>query len=487
MSAENRINMKAIVVDDEPVIKDIVTTLLDLNGYAVSAFEDSLEALENAKKVKYNVIISDYYMPRMNGIDLIQKIKETNPYIASILITGVGSERTVIEAFTKGNVNNYVIKPFNNSELLRIIRLAIREQEIKIKEDKFQDKFKEQLKKATKRLNEKNKLLRTLSITDSLSGLYNHRYFQKRMKEEFLRAKRYDLPLSCLMIDIDDFKKVNDTYGHQVGDRTIVEFAGILNSSIRTIDIAARYGGEEFAVLLPQIEIEGAKNVAERFRKNVESHAFLRTDKSFNITASIGVASYPNDDMKSDEDLLKIADNSLYRAKNIGKNKVVVHTILGEEIIGGTEFLTMAEKWNILSDITAIFNRTLSIDDALKTFLGKMRDIYSKSNIDESYSVILINKNGELSRNIHTGENENYNAVMMAKAQEAVRTRKIQIYHSGNNETPLSSIPVITDEGTENEKVIAVLNIGAVIDDRNFLRDITNILSIAIKGGREKK
>src|SRR3989338_5681371 len=115
-------------------------------------------SVENEGHIKA-IIVEDYFMPGINGIELIQKIKEVHPYIASVLITGVGSEQTVIDAFTKGNVNSYVTKPFNNEELLRILRLAVKEQKIKLKEDKFHTELKSQIKEATKQLKEKNKQL----------------------------------------------------------------------------------------------------------------------------------------------------------------------------------------------------------------------------------------------------------------------------------------------------------------------------------------
>src|SRR3989337_3136733 len=130
-----------------------------MEGYSVSPFDNGLDAIKEAKKSKYNIIISDYFLPHMNGIELIQKVRELHPYIASILITGVGDEQTVIDAFTKGHVNSYITKPFNNEEILRIARLALKEQEIKQKEDSFQEELKEKVKEATKQLEEKNELL----------------------------------------------------------------------------------------------------------------------------------------------------------------------------------------------------------------------------------------------------------------------------------------------------------------------------------------
>jgi diguanylate cyclase (GGDEF)-like protein len=514
MAKENKNHIKALVIDDEPFIKNILAILLEMEGYRVSSFDSGLDAIEEAKKSKYDIIISDYFLPHIDGIELIQKIRELHPYIASILITGVGDEQTVIDAFTKGHVNSYITKPFNNEEILRIARLALKEQEIKLKEDRFQEELKEKVKEATKQLKEKNDLLeeeekktkelyeklkeeerlikkknillQKLSVTDGLTGIYNHRYFQKRIKEEFIRAKRYNFPLSCLMIDLDDFKVLNDAHGHQVGDRILTEFSMILNNSIREVDMAARYGGEEFVVLLPQIDIDGAANMAERFRMAVELHKFFGTDKPFNITISIGVATYPAGDIKTDRELLKAADTSLYRAKNTGKNRVVIHTATGEKAIGGGEILTTTEKRKLLSDITMLLNRNVSLNELLKLFLDRLKEAYDiRPDSDMLYAIMLIAKDGEPYNFISTGVNGNYKEEILKSAKEVVKSREVYLFHAENDGKAFSAIPIITDPGTDDEDVIGVLNISTTIEDKSFIKDISNILSIAIKGAKK--
>ena len=514
MTAKSKNQIKALVIDDEPFIKNILTILLEMEGYTVMSFDSGLDAIEEAKKSKYNIIISDYFLPHMNGIELIQKVRELHPYIASILITGVGDEQTIIDAFTKGHVNSYLTKPFSNEEILKITRLALKEQEIKLKEDRLHEELQEQIKEATRQLKEKNKLLKEkekkakelyeklekeqklvknknillqkLSVTDGLTDLYNHRYFQRRIKEEFIRAKRYSLPLSCLMIDLDDFKILNDTHGHQVGDRILTEFAMVLNNSIRQVDMAARYGGEEFVVLLPQIDTEGASNMAERFRMAVELHRFSGTGKQFNITVSIGAATYPAGDIKIERDLLRAADTALYRAKNTGKNRVVVHTPMGEKAIGGGgELLTIAEKRKLLSDITMLLNRNVGLNELLKIFLNRLKEAYDIGpDSDMLYAIMLIAKNGEPFNFISTRVNGNYKEDILKSAKEVVKSREMYLFNTKDNEKVFSAIPIITDPGTSDESVIGVLNISTTIEDKNFIKDISNILSIAIKGAK---
>jgi len=157
------------------------------------------------------------------------------------------------------------------------------------------------------------------SVTDGLTGLYHHKYFELRLKEELDRAKRYGMPLTLVMIDIDFFKKVNDTYGHTKGDMVLEQVAGLLREKTRLSDIVARYGGEEFAVILPNIPHMNALLVAERFRKTVEEHDF----NGLRITISLGIGHYAGTDEDIDQKTLtELADKALYRAKDHGRNRV---------------------------------------------------------------------------------------------------------------------------------------------------------------------
>ncbi len=162
-----------------------------------------------------------------------------------------------------------------------------------------------------------------LATTDGLTGLYNHRLFQEKLTEELRRLNRYAEPSSLMLTDIDFFKKINDTYGHPVGDMVLKNVAGIIRETIRDIDVAARYGGEEFAVILPRTDAEGAKKIAERLRKNVMGRTFSADGVSFKITISIGIAVAPID-AKDKKDLVDRADQALYHAKHNGRNQTVL-------------------------------------------------------------------------------------------------------------------------------------------------------------------
>jgi diguanylate cyclase (GGDEF)-like protein len=167
--------------------------------------------------------------------------------------------------------------------------------------------------------------LEKLAITDYLTGIYNVRYLYHRIIEEFSRCQRYRLPISCLMIDIDFFKKINDEYGHKTGDEVLKEFARQLKKHTRKSDVLARYGGEEFILLLPQTALDGANAEAERIREYIENHRFRGLKSKGRLTVSIGIATYPHLKIKTHDDLISYADNALFNAKQSGRNRVATY------------------------------------------------------------------------------------------------------------------------------------------------------------------
>ncbi|MBF0543453.1 MAG: sensor domain-containing diguanylate cyclase [Candidatus Riflebacteria bacterium] len=167
-----------------------------------------------------------------------------------------------------------------------------------------------------------------LAFTDPLTSLYNHRFFQETLAEEFIRAKRYSKPLSLMILDIDHFKIFNDTWGHIVGDKVLIHSAEIFQHSLREkIDVVARYGGEEFAVILPETSIDGAKVFAERIRHRMEECPLELNQKSLKVTISIGIASTAIPHLEKPSELIEAADKALYEAKNSGRNRVVLYEV----------------------------------------------------------------------------------------------------------------------------------------------------------------
>jgi diguanylate cyclase (GGDEF)-like protein len=167
--------------------------------------------------------------------------------------------------------------------------------------------------------------LERLSITDGLTQIHNRRYFQDRLREEFRRAQRYDDALSLILIDLDHFKRLNDTYGHPVGDIVLCDVAGALQRSVRETDLLARYGGEEFAILLPRTPLAGALTVAERVWREVSALQTGGSQQSLRVTASVGVSSFPHHAVTNPDQLVRTADQALYRSKSEGRNRISLH------------------------------------------------------------------------------------------------------------------------------------------------------------------
>jgi two-component system, cell cycle response regulator len=174
------------------------------------------------------------------------------------------------------------------------------------------------------KLNREKTRLESFAITDYLTGIYNIRYFYNRIEEEFSRTVRYRLPLSCIMFDIDHFKRINDNFGHRVGDIILREFAQLVKVHTRRSDVFARYGGEEFILLLPQTPVKGAVAEAERIRIAIKEHQFDAIRKKIDIAVSIGIACSPHKKIKNYDDLINLADNAMFVAKKKGRDRIVV-------------------------------------------------------------------------------------------------------------------------------------------------------------------
>ena len=166
-----------------------------------------------------------------------------------------------------------------------------------------------------------------LAVTDGLTGISNRPNMEQTLRSEFERSMRYGAPLSVVLLDVDHFKVVNDTYGHQKGDEILVAVASLLKKFCRANDIAARYGGEEFLMILPQSSAQGAFKIAERVREEMMKLNFTDQESNFNVTTSCGVAELDRDDMKSADQLISAADHALYEAKNSGRNKTIIGSI----------------------------------------------------------------------------------------------------------------------------------------------------------------
>ena len=270
------------------------------------------------------VVVSDQRMPSMTGTDFLARVVETHPDPVRILMTAHTDVDTVLEAINRGHVYNFVTKPWEPAELRLILRRSIEHYDLTTA---LRQKSRE-LARAYAELEVAHKeqvRLYEQVITDEKTGLRNYHFFRVRLREELERVRRYGGDLAVAMIDIDDFKKLNDTQGHVIGDLVLAELARILAAGLRAVDIVARYGGEEFSYILPMTSLEGGRTTAERVRARVADTLFLADRGTpIRMSVSFGIAAYPHAAVSGIEDLLQRADAALYKAKAKGKNRVAV-------------------------------------------------------------------------------------------------------------------------------------------------------------------
>ena len=292
-------NKTILIVDDTISNLDILMELLD--EYDLIDATNGKDALEILSTEHIDLILLDIMMPEMDGYEVCSRIKsqDDTKNIPIIFITAKTDEESISKAYDVGG-SDYIRKPFFPKELFARIKKELRLEEV-ISELKY------------------------LSVIDPLTKLYNRRFFIDSSKTVLELAKRERTPLSLMMIDIDKFKNVNDTYGHQVGDEVLKLLAKIMKSRQRKSDMSCRYGGEEFIVLLPNTSIEEAESVAEELRESVEqSHFELSMKESVKFTISIGLSTVQLENEGSIEKVLKRADDALYEAKESGRNRVQV-------------------------------------------------------------------------------------------------------------------------------------------------------------------
>ena len=298
-----------LIAEDNPVSRKLMEVTLRQAGYEVVSTENGLKALEIFEKHFFPIILTDWGMPEMDGLELCRAIRKrpSKGYVFIFLITARDSKKDIIVGLEAG-ADDYLTKPFDRFELIARLKTALRILE---------------LEKSLKDAYEK---IRILSITDKLTGCYNRTYMDEYLAKEITRAKRYGRPISLVMADIDHFKRVNDTYGHQAGDLILKDFAVSIKKGLRNdVDWIARYGGEEFLMVLPETDYNNAMSSAERLRKIVAESTSSYNGIEISITASFGVAGFSplkSDETMTHEAIIDRADKALYQAKNDGRNRV---------------------------------------------------------------------------------------------------------------------------------------------------------------------
>ena len=321
-----------LCVDDEVMVTGSLRTFLEQHlkeVHLIEIAESAEEALEvadelHADGIELQVVIADYIMPNIRGDELLVEIHRRHPKTKTIMLTGQSDVSGVKRAINEAGLYRFLEKPWHNDDLLLTLRGAItaytHERTLEHQNEalkRMNEELEAKVAERTRELALKNRELERLSSTDRLTGLNNRLRLDEACVQELSRAQRYDTPFAVILLDVDKFKSVNDTHGHQVVDRVLMGIATILQQNVRASDILGRWGGEEFLVICPETDGTGGLKLAEHLRGKIEGHLFPHIGSK---TSSLGVSEYRSGD--SIESLLARADCALYRAKGKGRNRV---------------------------------------------------------------------------------------------------------------------------------------------------------------------
>ncbi len=310
-------DFEVLLAEDDPVTLLTTRRFLQKSGYRVTTVDNGQAAFAALREHFFPIVITDWEMPELDGPALCRQIRATSfpGYVYTLLLTARTSRDHILAGLEAG-ADDYLTKPLDEAQLIARLKTAHRIIELE------------------RRLTSANEQAIKLSITDALTGCFNRRHFMSEFPRELDRSRRFGTPVSLVMCDIDHFKRINDTHGHQTGDEVLRAVAQVFRNTIRpTTDWITRYGGEEFAVILPGTDLKGAMILAERLRQNLAMHDIAIPQGVLRATASFGVASelrvWPAEGATA-EQFLAAADVCLYASKRAGRNRVS-----GPEALGG--------------------------------------------------------------------------------------------------------------------------------------------------------
>lgn len=285
-------DINILIIEDQPEAAKLLENTLKGVGYKVWVTEDPRQGIRLLRSTLFAVVITELRSGIMNGVEVTRAVHKITPFTNVIVITAYSFINSAVEAMEAG-AYGYITKPFNTSEIRIVVSRAV-ERFYLLSTDAERDYYQE------------------LSAVDGLTGVYNHRYFSALLSNELQTLRRYPGKLSLVMIDLDNFKSYNDTYGHPAGDELLRKAAEVFKKSVREGDVVCRYGGEEFVIVLFRTPKKGAEFVAERILSQVRLY--------LPVTVSMGIATYP-EDAEDAQTLVEKADAALYQAKHSGKNR----------------------------------------------------------------------------------------------------------------------------------------------------------------------
>ena len=293
------------MVEDSRLSLEVYAQRLERRGYTVASAVSAEEARVRLDEAQPDIVLLDVFMPKVSGFEFLRELR-SSPRTSTtpvILISALSDTKHIVEGLELG-ANDYVTKPIVMPILTARMEALLRSQEL------------------VRRLEVQTELLSKLAAFDDLTGAYNRRSMFHHLEAELSRCKRYGRSVSVLMVDIDHFKRVNDSHGHLVGDQALRSIAQIMQTELRAMDLLCRYGGEEFCAILPETNHPGAARAAERLRSAVERTAIEHEVVKLSLTVSVGGASWSNPAGNEVPDLLARADEALLEAKRGGRNCV---------------------------------------------------------------------------------------------------------------------------------------------------------------------
>lgn len=318
-------NLKILIIEDDADQRELIReTLQDRFGPGtVMAVGTGSEAL--ALEVEsFDIVLCDFNLPDSSGMEVLQAVRR-RCHTPFIMVTGENVGQIAIEAIQKG-ATDYIVKM---GDYLFTIPLVVEKNLTVAKVLRENDTLRKELESALAEVRDKNaqlelSLLRVeeLAATDPLTGLYNRRHFSRVIDQMFAEAQRYGQDLACVMIDLDGYKQLNDSYGHQVGDHLLVLAGKVIAANMRRMDVAARYGGDEFVLLLPHATCEEAVQVVQRIRDDYKNASAAPLNRATGVTMSVGVVSLCQQYPTGADQLVAMADAALYRAKSAGRDRI---------------------------------------------------------------------------------------------------------------------------------------------------------------------
>lgn len=322
--------LRMLLIEDDEQVRDTIRIALEDAfgpGVTITCVADRVAALTQDLQ-SYDLILCDLHFSdgHGNGMEFLQDVRRRCK-TPVILVTDENVGHLVAESIRKG-ATDYIIR---TSDFLQTLPMVVQKNFEIAKIRRENERLSSELEKVLQEVCEKNaqlerslQMVEELASTDPLTSLYNRRYFSRMLDQSFGEARRYRTPLSCIMIDLDKFKQLNDTLGHQKGDDLVVLAAKAITDNLRKVDIASRYGGDEFILLLPHTTAANARIVAERIRNQFKPESKARLNLDFSVTMSIGVAELDCNHMNTSDQLVSLADKALYGAKANGRDCVYV-------------------------------------------------------------------------------------------------------------------------------------------------------------------